>query len=100
MVLLGSSLYVRGLTPYLLAYNPRYSVEGSGNRTAEGYRRQITGEGNSFRERQRESGVRGVWGGTRGWIPVESLDDSTREGRTTAAPLGPLDDWGAQDIQN
>ena len=26
---------------------------GSGNRTAEGYRRQITGEGKSFRERQR-----------------------------------------------
>ena len=24
---------------------------GSGNRTAEGYRRQITGKGNSFRER-------------------------------------------------
>ena len=27
---------------------------GSGNRTAEGYRQQITGEGNSFQERQRE----------------------------------------------
>ena len=27
---------------------------GSGNRTAEGHRRQITGEGKSFRERQRE----------------------------------------------
>ena len=27
---------------------------GSGNRTAEGYRRRITGEGNSFWERQRE----------------------------------------------
>ena len=27
---------------------------GSGNRTAEGYRRQITGDGKSFRERQRE----------------------------------------------
>ena len=48
----------------------------------------------------RESGVRGVWGGTRGWIPVESLDDSTRKGRTTAAPLVPPDDWGAQDIKN
>ena len=73
---------------------------GSGNRTAEGYRRQITGEGKSVRERQRESGVRGVWGGNRGRIPVESLDDSTWEGRTTAAPLGPPDDWGAQDIQD
>ena len=51
-------------------------------------------------ETERESGVRGVWGGTRGWIPVESLDDSAREGRTTAAPLGPPDDWGGQDIQN
>ena len=49
---------------------------------------------------ERESGVRGVWGGTRGWIHVESLDDSTREGHTTAAPLPPPDDWGAQDIQN
>ena len=49
---------------------------------------------------QRESGARGVWGRTRGWIPVESLDDSTREGRTTAEPLPPPDDWGAQDIQN
>ena len=48
----------------------------------------------------RESGVRGVWGGNSGWIHVESLDDSTREGRTTAAPLGPPDDWGAQDIQD
>ena len=27
---------------------------GSGNRTAEGYRRRITGEGKSFRERHRE----------------------------------------------
>ena len=47
-----------------------------------------------------ESGVRGVWGGNRGWIPVESLDDSTQEGRTTAAPLGPPDDWGDQDTQD
>ena len=44
--------------------------------------------------------MRQVWGGTRGWIPVKSHDDSTREGRTTAAPLGPPDDWGDQDIQN
>ena len=29
-------------------------LEGSGNRTAEGYRRRITGDGNSFWERQRE----------------------------------------------
>ena len=49
---------------------------------------------------ERESGVRGVWGGNCGWIPVESHDDSTWEGRTMAAPLGPPDDWGAQDIQN
>ena len=27
---------------------------GSGNRSAEGYRRRVTGEGKSFRERQRE----------------------------------------------
>ena len=49
---------------------------------------------------EREGGVRGVQGGTRGWIPVKSHDDSTQEGRTTAAPLGPPDDWGAQDIQD
>ena len=49
---------------------------------------------------ERESGVRGVWGGIRGWIPVESHDDSTQEGRTTATPLDPLDDWRAQDVQN
>ena len=49
---------------------------------------------------ERDSVVRGVWGGNSGWIPIESLDDSTREGRTTAAPLAPPDDWGAQDIQN
>ena len=36
-----------------------------------------------------ENGVRGVLGGTCGWIPVKSHDDSTREGRTTAAPLAP-----------
>ena len=63
---------------------------GSGNRTTKGYRRRITG-GREFisKTTARESGVRGVWGGTRGWIPVESLDYSTREGRTTAASLGP-----------
>ena len=68
---------------------------GSRNRTAEGYRRIITG-GREFISgtTARESGVREVWGGTCGWIPVESLDDSTREGRTTEAPLGPPDDWG------
>ena len=32
--------------------------------------------------------MRGVWGGNRGWVPVESLDDSTREGRTMAARSG------------
>ena len=35
-----------------MACHPCQAV--SGNRTAEGYRRRITGEGNSFRERQRE----------------------------------------------
>ena len=44
--------------------------------------------------------ARATWGGNCGWIPVESLDDSTQEGRTTAAPLAPPDDWGAQDIQD
>ena len=49
---------------------------------------------------ERESGVRGVWGGNRGSIPVGSPDDPTWEGRNTAAPLGPPDDWGGQDIQD
>ena len=49
---------------------------------------------------ERKSGLQGVWGRTRGWIPVESHDDSTQEGRTTATPLAPPDDWGAQDVQN
>ena len=32
-----------------MAFHP--CREGSGNRTTEGYRRRITGDGNSFRER-------------------------------------------------
>ena len=48
---------------------------------------------------ERETGVQGVWGGTRGWIHVESHDDSTWEGRTTATPLGFPDDWGDQVVQ-
>ena len=38
--------------------------------------------------------MRGVWGGNRGRIPVRSLDDPIWEGHTTAAPLGPPDNWG------
>ena len=53
---------------------------------------------NLCRETQRESGVQGVWGGNRGWFHVKSFDDSTWEGHNTAAPLGPPDDWGAQDV--
>ena len=33
-----------------------------------------------------------------GWFHIESFDESTWEGRNTAAPLGPLDKWGAQDV--
>ena len=40
--------------------------------------------------------LRGVWDSNRGWIHVESYDDSTWEGRNTTAPLGPPDEWGAQ----
>ena len=50
----------------------------------------------TYTERQRESGVREVWDGNCFWVHVESLDDSTWEGRNTAAPLGPPDKWGAQ----
>ena len=53
---------------------------------------------NLCRETKIESGVRGVWGVNRGWFHVESFDDSTWEGRNTAAPLGPPDKWGAQDV--
>ena len=35
---------------------------GSGNRTAEGYRRRITGDGNSFRGQQQERGACGECG--------------------------------------
>ena len=49
-----------------------------------------------YRTAERESGVRGVWDGNRGWVNVESHDDLTWEGRNTAAPLGPPDEWGAQ----
>ena len=69
---------------------------GSGNRTTAGYSRRLTGVGKTFKERQRESGVQGVWDGNRGWIHVESHDDSTWEGRNTATPLGPPDGWGAR----
>ena len=55
-------------------------------------------EKNLCRETKRESGVQGVWGGNRGWFHVESFDDLTWEGRNTAAPLGPPDEWGAQDV--
>ena len=48
----------------------------------------------------RESGMRGVWGRTCGWIHVKSHDDSTWEGRTTETPLGPPDNWGAQVVLN
>ena len=44
--------------------------------------------------------MQGVWGGNRGRIPFESLDESTQEGRTMAAPLVPPDNWGAQDIKD
>ena len=49
-------------------------------------------------EATRESGVQGVWGGNRGWIHVESSDDSAWEGRSTTTPLGPSDGQGDQDV--
>ena len=73
---------------------------GAGNRTEAAYSRRLTGLVKSYAEtkRERESGVRGVWGGNRGWIHVESSDDSAWEGRNTTAPLGPPDGQGAQDV--
>ena len=74
---------------------------GSGNRTAEGYRRRITGEGETFRERQRERVACGECGAE---IAAGSLLSHlmTRHGK--AAPRrhlwAPPDDWGAQDIQD
>ena len=56
------------------------------------------GEEDICRNAKIESGVRGVWDGNCGWVHVESFDDSTWEGRNTAAPLGPPDKWGAQDV--
>ena len=49
------------------------------------------GRENIYGKAERESDVRGVWDGNRGWIHVESHDDSTWEGRNKAAPLGPPD---------
>ena len=54
----------------------------------------------SRRDRERESGGRGVWDRNRGWIHVESHDDLTWEGHNMAASLGPPDGWGAQVVQN
>ena len=41
-----------------------------------------------------------MWDGNRGWVRFKSHDDLTWEGRNTAAPLGPPDEWGAQDVYN
>ena len=64
---------------------------GSDNRTAEGYRRRITGEGKSFRERQRERVTCGECGAE---IAVGSLSSHlmTRHGK--AAPRRHL--WAPQ----
>ena len=37
-------------------------------------------------------------GGVGNTFHVDSFDESTWEGRNTAAPLGPPDEWGAQDV--
>ena len=74
---------------------------GSGNRTAEGYRQQITGEGNSFRERQRERVACGECGAE---IAAGSLSSHLMTQHGKAAPRrhlwAPPDNWGAQDIQD
>ena len=64
---------------------------GSGNRTAEGYRRRITGEGNSFQKRQRERVACGECGAE---IAAGSLSSHlmTRHGK--AAPRRHL--WAPQ----
>ena len=64
---------------------------GSGNRTAEGYRQRITGEGKSFRERQRERVACGECGAE---IAAGSLSSHlmTRHGK--AAPWRHL--WAPQ----
>ena len=74
---------------------------GSGNKTTDGYRRRVTGEGISYRERQRERvpcvecGVEIAAGSLSGHL-------MTRHGK--AAPRrhlwSPPDDWGAQEIQD
>ena len=66
---------------------------GSGNRTAEGYRRRITGDGSSFRERQRERVAGGECGAE---LAAGSLSSHlmTRHGK--AAPWQHL--WAPQTI--
>ena len=74
---------------------------GSGNRTTEGYRRRMTGDGNSFRERQRERVACSECGAE---LAAGSLSSHfmTRHGK--AAPRrhlwAPQTTGGAQDIQN
>ena len=67
-----------------------------GNRTEAGCSRRLTGVGKTYTERQRESGVRGVWNGNCGWVHVKLHDDLTWECRNMSAPLGPPDKCGAQ----
>ena len=64
---------------------------GSGNRTAEGYRRRITGDGNSYRERQRERVACGECGAE---LAAGSLSSHLMTRRGKAAPRRHL--WAPQ----
>ena len=74
---------------------------GSGNRTAEGYRQRITGDGNSFWEQQQERVACRECGAE---LAAGSLPSHLMTQHGKAAPRrhlwAPPDDWGAQDIQN
>ena len=64
---------------------------GSGNRTAEGYRRRVTGEGKSFRERQIEIVACGECGAE---IAAGSLSSHLMNRHRKAAPRRHL--WAPQ----
>ena len=74
---------------------------GSGNRTAEGYRRRITGEGKYFREQQRERVACEECGAE---IAAGSLSSHLMTQHGKAAPRrhlwAPQTTGGAQDIQD
>ena len=117
MVVLSDPIWIQGAFNALVAIFDRVGLltnvgktvsmvchpcrAGAGNRTEEEYGRKLTGGGEVLRgETMGEGGMRGVWGGSRGRVHVESSDDSTRTSSSTAATVDPPGGRGGQDIQD